>query len=122
MKGERPANVVLLSTFRLDFVADRFEPGKPTFVCPDGPGARAGASTHLPVLDRRSPSLLYINWYDEGLHVLDISNPFAPVFVAHFLSPVFPPPVGGRDRRPVACTRSVTRARSFRTRTPTCCT
>ena len=47
---------------------------------------------HLPVLDRRSPSLLYINWYDEGLHVLDISNPFAPVFVAHFLSPVFPPP------------------------------
>jgi hypothetical protein len=92
VKGDRPANVVLLSTFRLDFVADRFEPAKPTFVCPDGPGARAGASTHLPVLDRRSPSLLYINWYDEGLHVLDISNPFAPVFVAHFLSPVFPPP------------------------------
>jgi hypothetical protein len=92
VKGDRPANVVLLSTFRLDFVADKFEPAKPTFVCPDGPGMRAGASTHLPVLDRRSPSLLYINWYDEGLHVLDISNPFAPVFVAHFLSPVFPPP------------------------------
>jgi hypothetical protein len=95
VKGQRPANVVLLSTFRLDFVADRFEPGKPTFVCPDGPGARAGASTHLPVLDRRSPSLVYINWYDEGLHVLDISNPFAPVFVAYFLSPVFPPPATG---------------------------
>jgi hypothetical protein len=95
IKGERPANVVLLSTFRLDFVTDRFDPAKPTFVCPDGAGARAGASTHLPVLDRRSPSLVYINWYDEGLRVLDISNPFAPVFVAHFLSPVLGPPATG---------------------------
>ncbi len=95
VKGERPANVVLLSTFRLDFVTDQFEPSKPAFVCPDNLGSRAGASTHLPVIDRRSPSLVYINWYDEGLHVLDISNPFAPVFVAHFLSPVFPAPVKG---------------------------
>jgi hypothetical protein len=27
--------------------------------------------------------------------VLDISNPFAPRFVAHFLSPVLPPPAVG---------------------------
>ena len=69
------------------------EPGKPAFVCPDNLGSRAGGSTHLPVIDRRSPSLVYINWYDEGLHVLDISNPFAPVFIAHYLSPEFPAPV-----------------------------
>ena len=61
VKGERPANVVLLSTFRLDFVADRFETAKPTFVCPDGPGARgrvdASAGARPPLAEPRT-----INW------------------------------------------------------------
>ena len=95
VRGDRPANIQLLSTFRLDFVEDVFDPAKPTFVCPDGPGARAGASTHLPAIDYRSPSLVYINWYDEGLHVMDISNPFAPTFIGYFLSPRFVPPNAG---------------------------
>lgn len=96
VRGERPANVVLLSTFRLPFISDNFDAAKPQFLCPGFPPGRSGATTHLPVLDRRSPSLLYLNWYDEGLRVLDISNPFAPAFVAHFLSPPFAPP----DARP----------------------
>jgi hypothetical protein len=99
VRGDRAANVVLLSTFRFDFVSDTFDPAKPTFVCPDGPGARSGVSTHLPVIDQRSPSLVYINWYDEGLHVMDISNPFAPNFTGYFLSPQFIPP-GGRPNEP----------------------
>jgi hypothetical protein len=97
--GDRPANIVMLSTFRFDFVSDKFDRQKGVFECEEGPGARSGTSTHLPVIDQRSPSLVYINWYDEGLHVMDISNPFAPVFVGHFLSPRFTPP-GGRPNEP----------------------
>jgi hypothetical protein len=99
VRGDRPANVVLLSTFRFDFVSDKFNREKGVFECEDGPGARSGTSTHLPVIDQRSPSLVYINWYDEGLHVMDISNPFAPVFVGYFLSPRLTPP-GPRPNEP----------------------
>lgn len=99
VRGDRPANVVLLSTFRFDFVSDKFNREKGVFECEDGPGARSGTSTHLPVIDQRSPSLVYINWYDEGLHVMDISNPFAPVFIGYFLSPRLTPP-GPRPNEP----------------------
>lgn len=99
VRGDRPANVVLLSTFRFDFVSDKFNREKGVFECEDGPGARSGTSTHLPVIDQRSPSLVYINWYDEGLHVMDISNPFAPVFVGYFVSPRLTPP-GPRPNEP----------------------
>jgi hypothetical protein len=95
VRGERPANVVLLSTFRLPHISDAFDPAKPQFLCPGFPPNRSGSTTHLPVMDRRSPSLLYLNWYDDGLHALDISNPFAPRFVAYYLTPLLPP-VGGR--------------------------
>jgi len=88
VKGERPANVVLLSTFRFDYVSDNFDPQRKQFICDgDGPGGRSGTTTHLPWFDQRSPSLVYITWYDEGVRAMDISNPFAPVFVGHFLSP-----------------------------------
>ena len=100
VKGERPANVVLLSTFRFDYVSDKFDHSKKTFVCDtDGPGGRSGTTTHLPLLDQRSPSLVYITWYDEGVRVMDISNPFAPVFVGHFLSPRTGAPAAGKDRQ-----------------------
>ena len=49
------------------------------------------------MLDYRSLSLVYVNWYDEGVRVLDISNPSAPRFVGHFLSPRFAAP--GREDR-----------------------
>ena len=88
VKGERPANVVLLSTFRFDYVSDNFDYQSKQFVCDgDGPGGRSGTTTHLPWFDQRSPSLVYITWYDEGVRAMDISNPFAPVFIGHYLSP-----------------------------------
>jgi len=94
VKGERPANVVLLSTFRVPHVQDVFDPGKKAFVCPGGGGRERtiANTTHLPWYDRRSPSLVYITWYDEGVRVLDISNPFAPKFMGYFLSPRFAAP------------------------------
>jgi hypothetical protein len=99
VKGERPANVSLLSTFRFDYVSDTFNPQANEFVCDkDGPGGRSGTTTHLPRQDQRSPSLVYVTWYDEGVRVMDISNPFAPVFVGHFLSPRTGAPNGRKDR------------------------
>jgi hypothetical protein len=93
-KGERPANVVLLSTFRIPHVQDQFDPEKREFVCPQkgGPAGTLSNTTHLPVQDLRSPSLVYVTWYDEGVRVLDVSNPFAPTFVGHYLSPRFAAP------------------------------
>jgi hypothetical protein len=94
VKGERPANVVLLSTFRVPHVQDQFDHEKREFVCPQkgGPPGTLSNTTHLPWQDLRSPSLVYVTWYDEGVRVLDISNPFAPTFVGHFLSPRFAAP------------------------------
>ena len=90
--------MVLLSTFRFDYVSDKFDHEKKTFVCDDdGPGGRSGTTTHLPWFDQRSPSLVYITWYDEGVRAMDISNPFAPVFVGHYLSPRTGAP-GRKDR------------------------
>jgi hypothetical protein len=100
VKGERPANVVLLSTFRFDYVSDAFDAQKGEFVCDKaGIGGRSGTSTHLPVIDQRSPSMVYITWYDEGVRVMDISNPFAPTFIAHFLPPRTGAPNGRTDRQ-----------------------
>jgi hypothetical protein len=98
VKGERPANVQLLSTFRVP-VMDRFDRAKNEFSCPHntGPQRAISASIHLPWFDRRSPSLVYVTWYDEGVRVMDISNPYAPEFIGHFLSPRFAAP-GRIDR------------------------
>ena len=73
---------------------DRFDPQKKEFVCPEkgGPPGTLSNTTHLPWQDQRSPSLVYVTWYDEGVRALDISNPFAPVFVGHYLSPRFAAP------------------------------
>lgn len=93
-KGDRPANVQLLSTFRAPHVQDRFDAEKREFVCPQkgGPTGTLSNTTHLPWFDQRSPSLVYVTWYDEGVRVLDISNPFAPTFIGHYLSPRFAAP------------------------------
>jgi hypothetical protein len=98
-RGERPANVQLLATFRAEHVQDVFDAEKRVFVCPGRPGRDRSISntTHLPMLDYRSLSLVYVNWYDEGVRVLDISNPSAPRFIGHFLSPRFAAP--GREDR-----------------------
>ncbi len=98
-RGTRPANVVLVSTFRLPHVSDVFDAQKKSFVCPEpgGPNGTLSNSTHLPMQDLRSSSLIYVTWYDEGVRVMDISNPAAPQFVAHYLSPRFASP-GRNDR------------------------
>jgi hypothetical protein len=97
-RGERAANVELLSTFRVPHISDVFDSTQRRFVCDGGSaGGRSAATTHLPWIDQRSPSLVYITWYDEGVRVMDISNPFAPTFVGHFLSPRFTAP-GRGDR------------------------
>jgi hypothetical protein len=56
-------------------------------------------SVHTPWVDQRSPSLVYVTWYDEGLRVLDISNPFAPTFVGYYISPLYNGRPGATDRQ-----------------------
>lgn len=92
--GKRSPNVQLLSTFRAAHVQDQFDATKKEFFCAEkgGPPGTLSNTTHLPWFDQRSPSLVYVTWYDEGVRVMDISNPFAPVFVAHYLSPRFAAP------------------------------
>src|SRR5215813_13240371 len=94
VRGTREANIQTLSTFRASHVQDQFDPVRREFVCAEkgGPPGRLSNTTHLPWFDQRSPSLLYVTWYDEGVRALDISNPFAPTFVGYFLSPRFAAP------------------------------
>ena len=80
------ANPMVISNYRLPFIDDNFDFGTGQFVC------RAGQeSIHLPWLDFRSPSLLYQAWYDQGVRVWDLSNPFLPREIGYYLSP----PYGG---------------------------
>jgi hypothetical protein len=102
--GTRPANVQMLSTFRAPHIDDAFDYARKDFVCPKGGGPLAfagnmtiGNTTHLPWFDRRSPSLVYITWYDEGVRVMDISNPYVPTFLGYYLSPHYAAP-GRGDR------------------------
>ena len=41
--------------------------------------------------------LAYLSWYSEGVVVLDISNPEEPEFVAQFVPPPAPDPMGFGD-------------------------
>ncbi len=99
--GLRPANVQPISSFRLPARADRFEEPQQEFFCTGGgnTGGKVYTSAHVPLMDWRASSLLYVTWFDEGVRALDISNPFAPRFVGHFLSPRFEAP-GRSDRQP----------------------
>jgi hypothetical protein len=96
---KRSANIQTISTFRVSHVQDVFDYAKKEFYCaaPGGPAGQLSNTTHLPWFDRRSPSLVYVTWYDEGVRVMDITNPFAPKFTGFFLSPRFAGP-GKADR------------------------
>jgi hypothetical protein len=100
IKGAREPNLQALSTFRAAQISDQFDPVRHEFVCadPGGPAGKLSSSTYAPWFDQRSPSLLYVTWYDEGLRALDISNPFAPAFVGYYLSPRYAAP-GRIDRQ-----------------------
>ncbi|MDB5546539.1 MAG: hypothetical protein JWO64_3688 [Hyphomicrobiales bacterium] len=98
-KGKRAPNIQILSTFRAAHTADKFDPVKKEFVCEaaGGPNGTLSNTTHLPFPDKRSPSLVYVTWYDEGVRAMDITNPAAPVFTGYYLSPRFASP-GRVDR------------------------
>ncbi len=80
------ANPTILSNYRLPFIDDNFDYDTGQFVCPPGQ-----QTSHLPWFDYRSPGLLYQAWYDQGVRVWDLSNPFLPREIGCYLSP----PYGG---------------------------
>jgi hypothetical protein len=99
--SQRPANLQVLSTFRAPHAQDVFDAERNEFRCLSklsGPDGGISNTTHLPLMDRRSSSLLYVTWYDEGVRVLDISNPFVPKEIGYYLSPRYAAP-GGYDWR-----------------------
>ncbi len=89
------SNPQIISNYRLPFIDDNFDFETGKFVCPAGQ-----QSIHLPWFDFRSPSLLYQDWYDQGLRVWDLSNPFLPREVGYYLSPRYEAPgTVGRQTR-----------------------
>jgi len=83
-KGIRDANLQVISSYRIPHVSDVFDFDEGKFECPAGQ-----QSAHLPWLDHRSPSLVYHTWYDQGVRVWDISNPFLPREVGYYLPPKY---------------------------------
>lgn len=82
--GDRPANLQVISSFRLPHVSDVYDFEAGEFECLPGQ-----QSIHLPWFDMRSPSLFYQAWYDQGVRAWDISNPFVPREVGYYLSPKY---------------------------------
>lgn len=85
--GDRPANLQVLSSFRIPHIDDVFDFDSGQFVCQPGQ-----QSIHTPWFDLRSPSLFYQAWYDQGVRVWDISNPFLPREVGFYISPRYEGP------------------------------
>lgn len=80
-----PRSIQPLSTYHVEGVNDRYDHSTGKFVCPPGQ-----QSSHLPWFDPRSHgSLVYQAWYDQGIRVMDISNPFKPQEIGYFISPDF---------------------------------
>jgi hypothetical protein len=91
------SNPQVISSYRLPFIDDNFDFDTGKFVCPGGQ-----QSIHLPWFDFRSPSLFYQAWYDQGVRVWDLSNPFLPREVGYYLSPPYQAPgTMGRQTREV---------------------
>jgi hypothetical protein len=78
-----PGHIALLSSFHMLGIDDQYDWTSGRFSCPP-----AQESTHLPYFDPRGHgSLVYQAWYDQGLRVLDISNPYYPTQVGYYISP-----------------------------------
>ncbi len=91
-----PKNMMVLSTYQIDGITDQYDFDAGKFICKEGQ-----QSTHLPWFDPRSHgALVYQAWYDQGLRVMDISNPFKPKEVGYYISPDFsiPQQVGRHTR------------------------
>jgi hypothetical protein len=77
-----PQNMVFLSNYRLPYIDDDYDRDTGQFNC------RAGQqSIHHVWMDYRTTGLIYQAWYDQGLRVWDISNPFLPREVGYYVSP-----------------------------------
>lgn len=90
INGDRDANLQVLSSYRIphvNFFEFKGKKGEGEFVCLPGQ-----QSSHLMWFDHRSPSLFYNAWYDQGVRVWDISNPFLPREVGFYLSPRYEGP------------------------------
>ncbi|MGN6188966.1 MAG: LVIVD repeat-containing protein [Conexibacter sp.] len=81
------SNPQVVSSFRIPAVDDNYDFKTGRFTCPPGQ-----QSIHLPWFDYRTPSLMYVTWYDQGLRAWDISNPFVPREVGYYLSPQYAVP------------------------------
>jgi hypothetical protein len=95
LAGKRPSNIQLLTTFRAPAVQDNFDYAKGQFACqpPSGPGSAGfNDTTHLPMQDVNAPSLFYVTWYNQGLRAIDITNPYLPKELGHFVSPRYEAP------------------------------
>jgi hypothetical protein len=86
------SNPQVISNYRIPTVTDQYDRATGLFTCPAGQ-----QSIHQPQFDFRSPSLFYQPWYDQGLRVWDISNPFLPREVGYYVSPKYAAP-GRVDR------------------------
>jgi hypothetical protein len=78
------SNMQVVSSFRIPALDDAFDHESGGFVCPPGQ-----QSVHLPWFDYRSPSLMYVTWYDQGVRAWDISNPFLPQEAGYYISPQY---------------------------------
>jgi hypothetical protein len=91
-----PKNMMVLSNIQIEGVTDQYDHATGKFMCKPGQ-----QSAHLPYFDPRGHgALFYQAWYDQGLRAFDISNPFRPKEVGHFISPDFsiPQQVGRHTR------------------------
>jgi len=88
------SNPQVISSYRLPHVSDNFNFETGEFVCPVGQ-----QSIHQPWFDFRSPSLFYQTWYDQGVRAWDISNPYLPREVGHYISPKYAAPGAPPDRQ-----------------------
>lgn len=88
------SNPQIVSSFRIPAIDDNYDHDTGRFICQPGQ-----QSIHMPWFDHRSPSLVYVTWYDQGLRVWDISNPFLPNETGYYLSPQYAAPERDPDRQ-----------------------
>ena len=79
------SNPQIISSYRIPHVNDDYNEDTGEFFCPG-----TVQSAHMPWIDMRSPSLVYQAWYDQGLRVWNIQNPFLPREIGYYFSPPYP--------------------------------
>lgn len=88
------AHPQILSSFRIPAIDDNFNYRTGKFACQPGQ-----QSVHMIWYDERSPSLMYVSWYDQGARVWNIENPFQPKEIGYYISPQYAAPDRAADRQ-----------------------